>query len=80
MAAYRAAFEQDDAISDAGLVRAVYLIGELSLRLGDPHEAAVWLLMCVQMPEAKTQTGVVRMARERLLDAHAAVEGQQRSA
>ena len=80
VAAYRAAFEQDDAISDAGLVRAVYLIGELSLRLGDPHEAAVWLLMCVQMPEAKTQTGVVRMARERLLDAHAAVEGQQRSA
>ncbi len=80
MVSYRAAFEQDDTISDAGLVRAVYLIGELSLRLDDPHEASRWLLMCVQMPEAKEQTGVVRMARERLLDAHAAVEGQQRSA
>lgn len=80
VAAYRAAFEQDDAISGVALVRAVYLIGELSLRLDDPHEASRWLLMCVQMPEAKEQTGVVRMARERLIDAHAAVEGQQRTA
>ena len=76
VAAYRTAFEQDDAISGTTLVRAVYLIGELSLRLNDPHEASRWLLTCVEMPEAKGHSGIVRMARERLIDAHAAVEGQ----
>lgn len=77
--AYQSAFERDSNISDESAVRAAYLIGDLWLRLGQPTEAARWLETAVRVPEAKNQTGIVRMARERLYDARQLL-GQQRKA
>lgn len=77
--AYQGAFERDSHISDESAVRAAYLIGDLWLRLGEPTEAARWLETAVRVPEAKSQTGIIRMARERLYDARQLL-GQQRKA
>ncbi len=49
-------------------MRVAYLIGDLSVRLGDAAQARRWLLECVQMQGVEGQEGVLRMARERLED------------
>ena len=78
-ATYQAAFERDSAISDESAVRAAYLIGDLWLRLGEPVEAARWLETAVRVPESKTQTGIIRMARERLYDARQLLNEQKKA-
>lgn len=67
--AYRDAYERDSDMSDAAAMRAAYIIGDLSMRVGDVQEAGRWLLSCIQAPDADQQSGLVRMARERLHDA-----------
>lgn len=67
--AYRSAYERDSAISEESAMRAAYLIGDLTLRLGDPLEGSRWLETATRSPEAKQQSGLARMARERLYDA-----------
>ncbi len=67
---YRLAFERDTNISDEGAMRAAYLIGDLTLRLGDAVQAARWFEITTRSPEARNQSGLVRMARDRLYDAH----------
>ncbi len=76
---YQTAFEKDSAISDESAARAAYLIGDLWLRLGEPMEAARWLETAVRVPEAKSQTGLIRMARERLYDARELLTGQKKA-
>ena len=66
---YRLAYERDQSMTDTEALRAAYLIGELYLRLDKPEPAARWLATCVDMPEAKVQTGLARMARDRQHDA-----------
>lgn len=77
--AYRTAFERDAAISDEAAVRAAYLIGDLCLRLGQPSEAARWLETAVRVPESKSQSGLIRMARERLYDARQLLNEQKKA-
>lgn len=77
--AYRAAYERDSAISEESAMRAAYLIGDLTLRLGDARQAARWLETATRSPEAKSQTGLTRMARERLYDAHTMLNDGQES-
>ncbi|MEX2446443.1 MAG: DUF2225 domain-containing protein [Dehalococcoidia bacterium] len=72
--AYRHAFERDAAITDESAMRAAYLIGDLTLRLGDPVTAGRWLETATRLPAARHQTGLVRMARERLYEARLAHE------
>lgn len=67
--AYQDAFERDSGISDESATRAAYLIGDLWLRLDDPVQAVRWLETAVRAQDPKVQTGLVRMARERLYDA-----------
>ena len=69
--AYRDAYERDPDVSDEGALRAAYLIGDLTLRLGDPRGASRWLEICAK-GAAGDQSGLVRMARERLFDAREA--------
>ncbi len=78
--AYERSFEQDTDISDASAMRVAYLIGDLCLRLGDAIEGAKWLETATRFPQAKDQSGLERMARDRLSDARKAAEGQQKSA
>ncbi|MSQ31546.1 MAG: DUF2225 domain-containing protein [Dehalococcoidia bacterium] len=73
--AYRSAFEGDTTISAEGALRAAYLIGDLTLRLGDALEAARWFEIATRSPQAASQSGLVRMARERLHDARTALNG-----
>lgn len=70
--AYRHAYERDGDMNDAAAMRAAYIIGDLSLRIGEPQEAGRWLLSCVQTPAADQHSGLVRMARERLGEARRA--------
>ena len=66
---YRLAYERDQNMTDTEALRAAYLIGDLYFRVGKLELAARWLSTCVEMPEAKVQTGISRMARDRLHDA-----------
>ena len=76
--AYQSSFERDAGISDESAVRAAYLIGDLWLRLGDPIEASRWLETAIRVPGAKNQSGLVRLARERLFDARQLFAEQRR--
>jgi uncharacterized protein len=76
--AYQAAYERDTDISDEAAMRAAYLIGDLTLRLGDAMGGARWLETATRYPQAKTQTGLARMARERLTDARKLLADQGR--
>lgn len=67
--AYQLAYERDTDISDDAAMRAAYLIGDLTLRLGDAMGGARWLETATRYPQANRQTGLARMARERLQDA-----------
>lgn len=69
--AYQDAYERDPDVSDEGALRAAYLIGDLTLRLGDPLAAGRWLEVCVKTGGGE-QSGLVRMARDRLHDAREA--------
>jgi uncharacterized protein (DUF2225 family) len=71
--AYLAVFEQDPDVQDAAAIRVAYLLGDLSLRLGEAVVGRRWLLECTRMPAAGEQAGLLRMARERLEDANEAV-------
>ena len=66
---YRLAYERDQNMTDTEALRAAYLIGDLYFRLGKQELAARWLSTCVDMPEAKLQTGIGRIARDRLHEA-----------
>ncbi len=66
---YRLAYERDQNMTDTEALRAAYLIGDLYFRVGKLELAARWLSTCVEMPEAKVQTGISRMARDRLHEA-----------
>ncbi len=71
--AYQEAYERDPDVSDEGALRAAYLIGGLTLRLGDPLAAGRWLEVCLKSG-ASEQSGLVRMARDRLHDAREAAK------
>lgn len=75
--AYRAAFEGRTDASDEAMVRMAYLVGDLSLRLGEPQEGARWLEVATRAGDAKELSGLIRMARERLHDAREAYAAQQ---
>ncbi len=77
---YVSVYEQDPDIQDASAMRVAYLIGDLSLRLGDPGTARKWLLECVAMKTAERQEGLLRMARLRLDDAREAQHEAARTA
>lgn len=78
--AYREAFERDASISDESAMRAAYIIGDLSLRLGDVPEATRWLETATRFPDAKKQSGLTRQAWERLQDARNAGKREKKSA
>ena len=71
--AYVHSFELDSNISDESAMRVAYLIGDMCLRLDDPMEGAKWLETATRFPQAKEQSGLERMARDRLSDARKAV-------
>lgn len=71
--AYLAVFEQDPDVQDAGALRVAYLVGDLSLRLGDPAAARRWLLECLRMPAGREQAGLVALVRARLAVANQAL-------
>lgn len=73
---YRRAFERDDSVTDAAAQKAAYLIGDLYLRLGDHAEASRWLRSCVEMAESGGQTAIVRLARDRQMEARRALRDQ----
>lgn len=77
--AYRDAYERDPDVSDEGALRAAYLIGDLTLRLGDPLGASRWFEICVRN-DSREQSGLIRMARDRLYDAREAAKAQQDAA
>lgn len=70
--AYQDAYERDPDVSDEGALHAAYLIGDLTLRLGNPRGASRWLEVCLK-GVVGDQSGLVRMARERLHDAREAL-------
>jgi uncharacterized protein (DUF2225 family) len=67
--AYRVAFERDSAMSEAAVVRASYLVADLTMRLGDLAEAARWFQSTLELPEAQNQRGLLRLARTGLQSA-----------
>ena len=71
--AYQAAYERDPEVDDDKALRAAYLIGDLTLRLGDPLASSRWFEVCLKAG-ASEQSGLVRMARERLHDAREAAK------
>lgn len=73
--AYQQAYERDPDVSEEGALHAAYLIGDLTLRLGDPQAASRWLEVCLK-GVVGDQSGLVRMARERLHDAREALNAQ----
>ena len=64
--AYRAAFERDSAMSDAAVVRASYLVADLTMRLGELAVGARWFQSTLELPEAQSQPGLLRLARSGL--------------
>jgi len=77
---YRGAFEQDTRLTDDSALRAAYLVGDISLRLDEPHEGAPWLETVIRRADSKTQSGLIRMARDRLHDARIQLRGGDRAA
>lgn len=75
--AYMQAFEHDGDVSDEAAMRLAYLIGDLCLRLGDANEGVKWLETATRFPQAKDQSGLERMARDRLGDARKIFETSQ---
>lgn len=78
--AYRGAFEQDSRLTDDSALRAAYLVGDISLRLDEPNEGAPWLETVIRRADSKTQSGLIRMARDRLHDARIQLRGGDRAA
>ena len=70
--AYQHAYERDPDVSDDGALRVAYLIGDLTLRLGDPRAASRWLEVCLK--SGVGDVGLVRTARDRLHDAREALK------
>ena len=52
----------------------------VSLRLEEPNEGAPWLETVIRRADSKTQSGLIRMARERLHDARVQLRGGDRAA
>lgn len=78
--AYRGAFELDSRLTDDSALRAAYLVGDISLRLEEPNEGAPWLETVIRRADSKTQSGLIRMARDRLHDARIQLRGGDRAA
>ena len=64
---YQRAFEHDTRISEEAAARVAYLVGDISIRLGEHQEAAQWLETAVRVAP-KTASGIMRTARDRLQD------------
>ena len=64
---YQSAYEHDTRISDEAAARVAYIVGDISMRLGEAHEAAQWLETAVRIAP-KERAGIVRAARDRLQD------------
>jgi hypothetical protein len=77
--AYRAAFEQDTRLSEDAALRAAYLVGDLSLRLGETTSGASWLETVIRRANEKTQSGLLRMTRDRLHDARISLRDERRA-
>jgi len=78
--AYRRAFEHDGQITDESAVRVAYLVGDLSMRLGDAPAASQWLETAVRVAPPTAASGIVRAARERLQDVRTLMKQQGRLA
>ena len=78
--AYVRAYEADSNLSEETAMRAAYIIGDLKLRLEEPHEAFTWLTSCLQSPEIDAQAGLARMARDRLSECRGIIERMKKSA
>jgi uncharacterized protein (DUF2225 family) len=77
--AYKRAYERDSSISDETAMRAAYIIGDLSMRLGDVPEAVRWLETATKFPDAKNKSsGLTRMAWERMQTAREEFKKQER--
>lgn len=71
--AYQTAYERDPEVDEDSALRAAYLIGDLTLRLGDPMASSRWFEVCLKAG-ASEQSSLVRMARDRLHDAREAAK------
>ncbi|MEZ4502253.1 MAG: DUF2225 domain-containing protein [Dehalococcoidia bacterium] len=71
--AYRSAYEADKTMTDASATRAAYLLGDLYLRLGALDEAGRWLEICLH-GKHDAQSGILRMARERMFECRTLLE------
>lgn len=80
VSAYVSAYELNARISDEAAARAAYLIGDLSIRLGEVQRGVMWLTKLIQMPEAQGQRRLLRTARDRLTDAREQYRAMSRSA
>lgn len=75
---YLKTFQQDSRITDEAAVTMSYLLGDLSLRLGQVDEAVNWFDKTLRMEQAQKHPGIVRMTRDRWADARSLT--RQRSA
>ncbi|MCK9486253.1 MAG: DUF2225 domain-containing protein [Dehalococcoidia bacterium] len=73
---YQRAFEHDTRISEEAAARVAYLVGDISVRLGDYQEAAQWLETAVRVAP-KTASGIMRTARDRLQDVRDAIKRER---
>lgn len=64
---YEQAFEADKRLSEEAAARIAYLVGDLSERLGNLHDAAQWLETATRVAPANS-AGIARTARDRLQD------------
>src|SRR5690606_31203588 len=64
---YQSAFEHDTRISEEAAARVAYLVGDISMRLGEHQTSAQWLETAVRVAP-KTASGIARTARDRLQD------------
>ncbi len=76
---YQRAFESDTRISEEAAARIAYLVGDISMRLGDSQEAAQWLETAVRVAP-QTSSGIVRTARDRLQDVRDLIKRQRSAA
>lgn len=74
---YRRVYETNRTVSDADLVNLCYIIGDLSLRLGDAEEAIRWFTTVIRMEESKKHREVLRLTRERWQEARVMEQREQ---
>ncbi len=75
---YQRAFEHDTRISEEAAARVAYLVGDISVRLGEYQEAAQWLETAVRVAP-KTASGIMRTARDRLQDVRDVIKRERQA-